>query len=315
MDNDNDPSFLDLFDGVGSLNFNDDNGNFCLAASKYVSDIEFDNDLKSFRGISILSSNICSLNAKFDNFSIYLEFIKSQSVLPTIICFSETWLSSDDDVSIFNISDYTLFTQGKTASSRGGLATYVHNSLKSNIVYSELDEELCEGLFIEITDTYGKNFIISDVYRPPRYHSQVIISFIENFQWRINKLGKFARELVMVGDYNIDLLKVYCNHLYANYLETKCSLSLLPRNTHPTRFSASLHILIDNAFCRLSCDLSEVYAGILSHTFSDHHPYVVIIPLFCRHKHKKQSHVFTRKMTDSGFINFKSNFINTDVSK
>ena len=59
---------------------------------------------------SVLSLNIQSLNSKFD---ALLSELNGNDIKIDAICLQETWLSTDQDASIFNIPGYQLITLGK----------------------------------------------------------------------------------------------------------------------------------------------------------------------------------------------------------
>ena len=269
-------NFVDVLEDIA--NFDDSEDHTVLASSTYVDNEHFAENMKqNARNITILSSNICSINAKFERILVYLEHLKSLSgIVPTILCFQEAWLTPYDDVTIFNISNYKMVSRGSSASKKGGLITYIHESLKFNEIKIEYNGDLWEGLHIEIFDSRGKKFIVSNVYRPPRYHSKIISDFTFDFSSCFDKLSKRCSEVVAVGDYNIDLLKISENNSYRLFFEALCSLGMLPRITHPTRVDGNSRTLIDNAFCKVSCDLSDLSAGILVDKLSDHFAYFLI---------------------------------------
>ena len=76
-------------------------------------------------------------------------------------------------------------------------------------------EYIWQGLFIDVHDTFGKKFVIG--YRPPRYSETLMRPFFDDFFFCMNKLNRSVRELVAVGDFNIDLLKINVNTLYADF--------------------------------------------------------------------------------------------------
>ena len=96
--------------------------------SAYHGENEFSTMLTSKAGLSILSGNIQSVNAKFDEF---------QSLVTTVnrchpfnaICLQECWLDDKDTESmgLFNLSDYTMVYQIKRCCGHGGLIIYIHN--------------------------------------------------------------------------------------------------------------------------------------------------------------------------------------------
>jgi len=160
----------------------DGDGNL-LTTSKYFDTLEYVDLLKkNHSGISILSSNICSIRAKFENIVAYVEHINNISgYKPSILCFQEAWISENDDLSIYNIPNYNMVSRCRSASRKGGLITYIHESMKYNEFSFDHNKTLWEALHIEIFDSKGKIFIISNIYRPPRYHIQSLSEFSEDF--------------------------------------------------------------------------------------------------------------------------------------
>lgn len=265
-------------------------------------------------GVSLLASNICSLPAKYDKLLVYLEMLKKESCLPTIICLQETALSHLDDLNIYNIPNYCLVSKGKSASTKGGLVTYIYNSLKCKEIEVPHLTDIWEGLFVEVEDSRGKRLLVGNVYRPPRYSTSIAHKFIEDFSTGIRKLRDRARELVVVGDFNFNLLKISENSTYYEFFEMMCSLTLVPRITQPTRFGRTSKTLIDNAFCRLSCNIWDTLAGILTFSLSDHQPYFLILNSFSKtHKRKPEKNQF-RKTTRTSFLDFQQFFSSLDLS-
>ena len=65
---------------------------------------------------SILSSNIESINAKFGELEIFVEQLNQLNFKFSAICLQDSWLSTDDDISPFQLDGYTCISQGKTSS-------------------------------------------------------------------------------------------------------------------------------------------------------------------------------------------------------
>ena len=75
---------------------------------------------------TVLSLNIQSINAKFDQLKILLHLIQENICHISAICLQETWLRHDSNNASFSIENYNLISQGKQCSSHGGLAIYFH---------------------------------------------------------------------------------------------------------------------------------------------------------------------------------------------
>ena len=61
---------------------------------------------------SILTTNIESLNAKFDEVVVQISELNKINFKYNVICLQETWLSETDDMSIFIIYGYNCISQG-----------------------------------------------------------------------------------------------------------------------------------------------------------------------------------------------------------
>ena len=90
----------------------------CTQQSSYY-DIDKFSEVAKTR---ILTTNIESLNAKFDELLIHITELKNINFKYSVICLQETWLSEMDDMSIFHIDGYDSISQGKSCSNKGGVS-------------------------------------------------------------------------------------------------------------------------------------------------------------------------------------------------
>ena len=74
-------------------------------------------------------------------------------------------------------------------------------------------------------------------------------------------INKDAKNVVLTGDFNIDLLKFY---------DALTKIDLLPVITLPTRMSNRNATLIDQIYCKSSNPLTIADSGILAAKISDH---------------------------------------------
>ena len=71
---------------------------------------------------TVLSFNTASILSKFDQVDIFLNELSVTCHPPiSAICVQETWLSEEDDSSLFNLNGYKCISKGKTCSQKGGL--------------------------------------------------------------------------------------------------------------------------------------------------------------------------------------------------
>ena len=77
--------------------------------------------------------------------------------------------------------------------------------------------------------------------------------------------------IILVGDFNINLLKLSDNLLFKEYLDNIFALGLYPTITLPTRITDTTATFIDNVY---SNHLTDKYSsGIILSDISDHYPY------------------------------------------
>ena len=264
---------------------------------------------QSKTGLSIISLNCQSLFAKFTQLKIYLDVFAKHNFFFSVICLQETWLSQDHNVSPLQIEGYKLVYVPKIASTHGGVAFYVWNSLKFSILPIVSEQKHFDCLFIELKvqlwDTpENLSIILGNFYRPPRddlYHYSIFIEEIENI---LSKL-QTSKHVVLVGDFNINLLKINERDQINLYFETLTSNGYFPKITKPTRPSESGGTLIDNCFIKTPNNLLVSTSGIIHQRLSDHLPYFVTLDI---PNISKQKHKFVKIRTHSP--NAMSNFMN-----
>ena len=82
---------------------------------------------KNITNFTVLSTNIASINAKYDELVLFVENLKQSNLQFSAIIIQESWLSQNDDVAFFTLDDYTCISQERISSTRGGLIIYLHN--------------------------------------------------------------------------------------------------------------------------------------------------------------------------------------------
>ena len=99
------------------------------------------------------------------------------------------------------------------------------------------------------------------------------------FLWlNLNQLYKSSSntEVLICGDYNINLLKLTGEAHFSDFFEMMLGHSYYPKITLPTRLNnSSGATLIENIFCKLSPYTVNTCAGIILDQLSDHYPYFV----------------------------------------
>ena len=121
----------------------------------------------------------------------------------------------------------------------------------------------------------SKTFTIGNIYRSPTTRNEGLNVFIDEFTPIISRLDNCNNDIIIAGDFNINLLKLNENDMFSSFFDTVISHSLYPQITLPTRFTRTTGTLIDNLFRRLH--ILENTAGILTKQCSDHQPYYMIM--------------------------------------
>ena len=230
-----------------------------------------------------------------------------------MICLQETWLSDDSDTALFQLNDYTLLSKGKSCSVHRGTALYIHNSIYFKELYPDVTSTLWDGLFVELSleidqarnQTFYEKIVICNMYRPPRSSIDNLNSFIDDMS---NIFQTFERtsNILIVGDFNIDILKFKQNSHINNYLENILSSGFLPNITFPTRLTSCSGSLIDNIFSKSSGKLLNIISGILLNQISDHLPCFIAFELSGCRKYNSISQKIIRLNTHNSYMKFKA---------
>ena len=278
-----------------------------IKSSIYLTHDSLKDNLDIFTNkFTILSINCQSLFAKFDSLNVLIKELKLEKCQFSAICLQETWLSKDSDLSFYQIEDYTLISKGHQCTKHGGLAIYLHKKYMYTLKSLYTVSDVWEGLFIEITNLKQK-LTIGNVYRPPKENNKK--EHIEQFIYEISPiLADINSRMMLIGDFNIDLLKIHENNVYCDFYDTLISNNFKPTITLPTRFSQHSASLIDNIFINFNTAM-PYFVGTLISNISDHLPSVLSIECSTEFK-KDHSKLYYRKCNDDTL-----NFIYNDLMK
>ena len=276
-------------------------------------DISKFNSLPLLDYLSFLHLNISSISKHYDNFNVLLDSIKHQF---KAIGISETRISLNNSNINFDLPGYHSF-HTPTESLAGGTALFLANSLNTksrkdldNVMYFP---KLLESTFAEITSDRHTNIIVGCIYKHP---SMAITNFNDFYLTPL--LDKACREgkvLILLGDFNIDLLKTSLDKNVSEFLDNLGNYLLSPQIIIPTRVNSNSKTLIDNIF--LSPTNLETLSGNLTVGISDH------LPQFLLLKKSVSSFLVSDRNNNVGVkdwkkfdhINFKKEFKNNDWDK
>ena len=118
----------------------------------------------------------------------------------------------------------------------------------------------------------AKKIILGNIYRPPRDINENYRQFIDEFSTVLAKLERAHSDVIIAGDFNIDLLKIHEKPIFGDYFDAITGHSFSPKITLPTRFSNLNGTLIDNFLYKISQRLLKTTAGIILSRISVHLP-------------------------------------------
>ena len=129
----------------------------------------------------IATRNIQSINEKFDSLCNYEQSICIWTFFGAV-CLQETWLTSDVNVTLFEIPGYELIHQGSRCSRHGGLIIYWHEKYCYEVRNLCSSSDIWEGLFIGVTGhNLRKRLITGNIYRPLHDNNNKNIEI--NYRW------------------------------------------------------------------------------------------------------------------------------------
>ena len=111
-----------------------------------------------------------------------------------------------------------------------------------------------------------KNTIVGCIYKHP---NMSITEFISDFlEPRLTKISFEKKEVILLGDYNINLLSCESDKNTYDILELMLSFSFMPKIMNPTRIIPCSQTLIDNIIYNIV--QHKIIAGNIATDISDH---------------------------------------------
>lgn len=163
---------------------------------------------------------------------------------------------------------YRFVGQVRNTKHGGGIAIYINQlyQFSERNDLSIITENIIEAQFIEI-NMPAKNMLIGIIYRPP---NDTYKQFEDRLSAILRKINQENKKCYLMGDFNIDLLKLDLNDNSNSFINLMFSSSLYPTISKPTRITKSTATLIDNIF---SNKLEEkCKTGLLLTDLLDHLP-------------------------------------------
>ena len=212
----------------------------------------------AYNDLKICHLNVRSLTSHFADFS---DLFSTKDY--DIIAISETWLTVNIPTHDINLNGYNFVRRDRQGLERGGgVGIYIKNTFKFNILQNTANlEDLWLGVQIN-----GLNIAVGCVYKPPSVNNNFFLNEFEStvFNYSIN-----FEEIICLGDFNIDFLKINNNNslnVLCNILE---SAGLKQIVNVPTRITGNSFTLLDLIIINETRNYSQVGSASVDN-ISDH---------------------------------------------
>lgn len=161
-----------------------------------------------------------------------------------MICITESKIrKGKDTLSNISLPGYTIESI-PTESANGGVLLYIASNIQYKIrndLEMYMSKEL-ESVFIEILQDHGKNTICGGIYKHPGMSIEDFnTTYLNNL---LDKLSGENKYVVLLGDFNINLLKYDTDNSVSHFLDSMYQNSLQPHITAPTRITPHSKTLI-----------------------------------------------------------------------
>ena len=217
----------------------------------------------SGNSLSFLHSNVRSVSANYDS----LFHMLSELSFPfSIIGVTETKILTDvDKTTNTDIEGYEFESQ-PTQSDAGGVGFYIRQGF-DYVIRDDMSITVqnLESLWIELKHKNKKNLLCGVVYRHPKSNIDDFMNYLNNC---LDMIQRENKPCILMGDFNMDLLKFETVESIDNFINTLCSSYFLPYILQPTRITDHSATLIDNIFYN-SLDNSTI-SGNFVFDISDH---------------------------------------------
>lgn len=251
--------------------------------------------------ILLMNLNVCSLNAKFDELCNMLQAYTLNKCRPDIICIQEVWQCN---ISNFNIPGFKLHSKLRSKGQGGGVALYLADNLKLELMESPFIENIYESLSCKIELPNKERIIVVSLYRPNNHsilnQRQQIDEFFLHFQKHIETLKKSNLPIFICSDSNIDLLKCGTNEMSNTYAELLSTFGFHQLISKASRITADTFSAIDH-ICFDGNEQKIKKAGIIIDSCSDHFVSYVYLNL---KRSSSQTPILKRQFTEARQVRF-----------
>ena len=189
--------------------------------------------LCSKRGLKICHINIRGLRGKFDEIKNILSYHKID-----ILTLNELFLNKEKVK--FEIPGFTFIRKDRKKGTGGGVGMFIRTELDFKRLNKFEDEEI-ESIYVKFQPKSSKPFIVGTIYRPPDSSDYLSKKFETVLSSRLETLEDINKEIIILGDLNIDYLKKD-NETIKDFFRINGFVQLIKL---PTRVTETTSTLID----------------------------------------------------------------------
>ena len=267
----NDRCNIPLFDVDPDSNYFNEISHSYVGNSNYMNEDEFNRSCKNtpLNTFSLFHANARSLPAHIVEFEAYFGSLNHNF---TVIGMTETWLK-EVNIGVYSIMGYNHIGKYRDHKCGGGVSLFVKQDIpfQYRADLSTIDD-CVECIFIEIHKNvlqYKKNVLVGVIYRPP---NTCPVRFKDELEKLLESIHREHKCCYIMGDFNLDLLKIESHIPTADYMDLMFSFSYIPMINRPTRVTQSSATLIDNIFVNDYSQDNVYNSGILITDITDHFP-------------------------------------------
>ena len=252
---------------------------------------------------NFLHLNVRSLPKNISDVKQMLEYLSDHDIRISALMLCETFLNVNSK-KLINIPHYNMFSVERPDQMGGGIAIFVHESIRvKKTIMSEITDSV-EILVLE-TEINDKTFVIGEFYRKPNTNPTDLINYLTTSV--LPKICKY--DSVFIGcDQNVDYLTTKKFIAADDLFTIMINNNLIPTINLPTRVTHESATLIDNIYVKTNCKKLKSY--VLVDNISDHYPCLVNV----NYKwNSVRDEVFSyRKYTTDGFEKLNHDLLHTN---
>ena len=236
--------------------------------------------------------NASSIINKKNKFNIMVDDIK-----PHIIGITESWGNNDITDAELGLEGYVMFRKDRIGRRGGGVLLYIGLYVTDKTSFKVRDDLVMnhvtcqyESLFIE-TVMHDHKVVIGVIYKPPESNTD---TFVAHFSDVLGIISKERKHCILMGDFNLDLIKVDNNNQTKDFVHSLYTNAFYPTISKPTRVTEHSATLLDNIITNITG--YSIKSGVLYNDISDHFPVFNLLQINSKIS-KKYEHIFKRMNT------------------